>query len=218
MTVSPLDVYGEDLNAALSGAPAQTWLHYEDDRRTLLDLPRWTEPAQDADLDLLSRCAGPVLDIGCGPGRLTAALHARGVECLGVDVAPIAVEVARRSGVVVLHASIYDAVLDDTTWQTVLLADGNVGIGGDPTRLLRRAHDLLVPGGSVLVELDPPSVPTAAVRVRLESSSGASSGWFPWAHVSAADIDHVSEGVDLCVHDRWVAAGRWFAELRSVSP
>ncbi len=215
MSASPLDVYGEDLHAALAGSPATTWLRYEDDRRTILDLPRWTERATGADHGLLERCVGSVLDIGCGPGRLTGALHARGIECLGVDVAPVAVEVARLSGVVVLHASIYDVILDDTAWQTVLLADGNVGIGGDPALLLRRAHHLLAPGGAVLVELDAPDVATAAVRVRLESSSGAISDWFPWAHVSASDIRRVAKGVDLVVEDSWQAAGRWFAELRS---
>lgn len=215
MSASPLDVYGQDLHAAVAGSPATTWLRYEDDRRTVLELPRWTEPATGADLGLLERCLGSVLDIGCGPGRLTAALHARGVECLGVDVAPVAVEVARLSGVVILHASVYDEILDSTAWQTVLLADGNVGIGGDPAVLLRRSHDLLAPDGTVLVELDPPDMATSAVRVRLESSSGASSDWFPWAHVSIADIKSVATEVDLHVVDSWQTAGRWFAELRS---
>ena len=41
------------------------------------------------------------------------------------------------------------------TWDHVLLADGNIGIGGDPLRLLHRAAHLLRPGGTVLVETDP---------------------------------------------------------------
>jgi len=39
---------------------------------------------------------GPVLDIGCGPGHVTAHLHALGVDAAGVDLSPGMVDVARR--------------------------------------------------------------------------------------------------------------------------
>ena len=39
-----------------------------------------------ADLALLAHCTGRTLDIGCGPGRLTAALAALGHVVLGIDV------------------------------------------------------------------------------------------------------------------------------------
>jgi SAM-dependent methyltransferase len=39
---------------------------------------------------------GPVVDVGCGPGRITAHLHALGVEAFGVDLSPGMIEVARR--------------------------------------------------------------------------------------------------------------------------
>jgi SAM-dependent methyltransferase len=210
---SPLDVYGEDLLTAQDGRPATTWLRYDDGSTVVLDLPRWTAPATGADVELLARCDGPTLDIGCGPGRLTRALVSRGLDCLGVDVAPVAVALARVGGTPVLHASIYDARLDDTRWASILLADGNIGIGGDPQRLLARCRDLLLPGGRVLVELDPPSSPTLTCVVRIESSSGSTSDWFPWAHVAAPDIDAVGRGAGLEVRDRWQATGRWFADL-----
>lgn len=41
--------------------------------------------------------AGPVADLGCGPGRVTAHLHALGVEVFGVDLSPGMVAVARRT-------------------------------------------------------------------------------------------------------------------------
>ena len=211
---SPLEVYGEDLLTAVSGPPATTWLRYDDGRQVLLDLPRWTQAADAADAALLERCAGPALDLGCGPGRLTRALVARGVECLGVDVAPVAVALARTGGTPVLHASAFDAVLDDTRWATVLLADGNIGIGGDPVALLARCRRLLAPGGRVLVELDPPSGPASGpVQVRVESSSGRTSSWFPWAHVAAGDAGAVARSAGLALGDVWQASGRWFAEL-----
>ncbi|GIF46193.1 methyltransferase family protein [Asanoa ferruginea] len=39
---------------------------------------------------------GPVLDAGCGPGHVTAHLHALGVDGFGVDLSPGMVDVARR--------------------------------------------------------------------------------------------------------------------------
>ncbi|MGH6654871.1 MAG: class I SAM-dependent methyltransferase, partial [Actinocrinis sp.] len=39
---------------------------------------------------------GPVADVGCGPGHVTAHLHELGVDAFGVDLSPTMVEVARR--------------------------------------------------------------------------------------------------------------------------
>ena len=39
---------------------------------------------------------GPVLDVGCGPGRVSAHLAASGLEVAGVDLSPAMVDVARR--------------------------------------------------------------------------------------------------------------------------
>ena len=41
--------------------------------------------------------AGPVADIGCGPGRLTAHLHSLGLTAFGLDLSPEMVAVARRA-------------------------------------------------------------------------------------------------------------------------
>ncbi|MFD5841041.1 methyltransferase domain-containing protein [Streptomyces chartreusis] len=51
-----------------------------------LDVERWCTHADPVDLDVLDRCEGAVLDVGCGPGRLVAALSARGRTVLGIDV------------------------------------------------------------------------------------------------------------------------------------
>ncbi|MFD9095536.1 class I SAM-dependent DNA methyltransferase [Streptomyces collinus] len=40
---------------------------------------------------------GPVADLGCGPGRVTAHLHALGVDVFGVDLSPGMIAVARRT-------------------------------------------------------------------------------------------------------------------------
>ncbi len=155
-----------------------------------------------------------MLDLGCGPGRLTRALAARGLDCLGVDVAPVAVALAGRDGTPVLHASAFDPVLDDTRWGTVLLADGNIGIGGDPAALLERCRALLLPAGRVLVEVDPPGTVTRTVNARIESSRGRRSRWFSWAHLGAADVEAVARAAGLAPVEVWQTGSRWFADLR----
>ncbi|MFC1433481.1 class I SAM-dependent methyltransferase [Streptacidiphilus sp. N1-3] len=40
---------------------------------------------------------GPVADLGCGPGRVTAHLHGLGLTAFGVDLSPEMVAVARRT-------------------------------------------------------------------------------------------------------------------------
>ena len=46
--------------------------------------------------DLATRLAGPVADIGCGPGHVGRYLADRGVDVIGVDVSEGMLAVARR--------------------------------------------------------------------------------------------------------------------------
>ncbi|MEU8391008.1 class I SAM-dependent methyltransferase [Micromonospora sp. NPDC048842] len=39
---------------------------------------------------------GPVADVGCGTGRITAYLHTLGVDAFGIDLSPGMIDVARR--------------------------------------------------------------------------------------------------------------------------
>jgi hypothetical protein len=62
---------------------------------------------------------------------------------LGVDVSPAAVARAKGAGGAVLRRSVFDRLPAEGRWGTALLADGNIGIGGDPHALLRRVRDSL---------------------------------------------------------------------------
>ena len=107
------------------------------------------EPGADAHFDeaVVGMCDGPTIDLGCGPGRLVAHLIRRGVPALGVDLSPAAIGLARRSGAPALRRDVFGPLPGTGRWHTVLLADGNVGLGGDPWRVLRRAAELLRQGG-----------------------------------------------------------------------
>ena len=95
-----------------------------------------------------------VLDIGCGPGRIAAALAESGLPSLGIDVSPSALTTATSLGRDRAGALGVRPAAGRGRWATVLLLDGNIGIGGDPIRLLRRLRELLADDGTAVVELD----------------------------------------------------------------
>lgn len=39
---------------------------------------------------------GPVADVGCGPGHVTAHLHESGIDAFGIDLSPVMIDVARH--------------------------------------------------------------------------------------------------------------------------
>src|SRR3954471_23913550 len=129
-----------------------------------LDPGRWHGTVTGAEARLLSSIEGPVLDVGCGPGRLLVGLGHRGVAALGIAPAPGAAASARRRGATVLQRSVFDPLPAEGRWMTVLLMDGNVGIGGDPVRLLRRCCELADAAGAVVVETHPPGAGLRAHR------------------------------------------------------
>jgi SAM-dependent methyltransferase len=148
-----------------------------------------------------------------GPGRLTVALTERGLLALGIDVAPYAVALTVAAGGPALCRDVFDRVPGAGIWTTVLLADGNIGIGGDPSALLGRVFDLLAPGGGrVLVEVLAPGTRSRAEPVRLRTGH-AVGDWFPWAWVSADDVAGLAASRGALVTEVWEEAGRWFASL-----
>jgi hypothetical protein len=101
-------------------------------------------------------------------------------------------------------------------WTIVLLADGSVGIGGDPAALLGRVAELLAPHGRALVEVQPPGRELRRERVRLRHSRGCghqAGDWFPWAQVGADQLSGIAAEAGLCTAETWSCGGRWFAML-----
>jgi SAM-dependent methyltransferase len=221
--LDPLHLYAEGL------AGRRVFVRSADGRRVPLPVRRWIGNLQAGDEELLSWCAGPTLDVGCGPGRLSAALRRRGVPALGIDVSTAALARARAAGATVLHRDVFADVPGTGRWARLLIADGNVGIGGDPVRLLSRARELLDPNGLVLVELAAEaelasgsvvgsvSEPGTRQRVRLEDDRGGASAWFRWASLGVAGLHRAAPAAGLAERAVWRAAGRSFAALGPVS-
>jgi SAM-dependent methyltransferase len=157
--------------------------------------------------------AGPVLDVGCGPGRIVEGLARRGVVVLGVDPAPGAVAMTRRRGCAVVQRSVFERLPGEGRWTSVLLLDGNIGIGGDPVRLLDRCCGLISPMGVIVAELEAPGSGLLTCRARLERAQ-ATGPWFDWAVVGADAIAGAAYSAGLAVRSvEGVVDDRWFAHL-----
>lgn len=203
---------GELYEDALAGH-ARPEIEHVDGTRIPLRVEDWLA-IRPGDASLVERCEGATLDVGSGPGRLTVALAERGIPALGIDVTPFAVYLARQAGALTLLRDVFDRVPGAGRWMTVLLADGNIGIGGDPAALLRRVGELITPLGQALVEVEPPGTALRSDKVRLCRGDQASP-WFPWAYVGADQIDDLATSAGMVVAESWCADGRWFSVLRA---
>jgi len=173
---------------------------------------RWFEPVSPAEHRLLARVDGPVLDIGCGPARHALALAQAGIVTLGIDISLPALAVARRRGAPVLQRSIFERVPGHGRWGTALLLDGNIGIGGAPSVLLRRVASSLHDTGRVLAEIGPPGTQPTRETVRLEHD-GHLGPWFAWADIGVEHLEHLARDARMRVREVWTDSDRWFVQL-----
>lgn len=181
-----------------------------------LPVHEWTREADEWDRELLSHCVGATLDIGCGPGRLTAALADRGHVVLGIDVVHEAVGQTRSRGVAALRRDVFDELPGEGRWRSALLADGNVGIGGDPVSLLRRVRQLLDPRGRVVVELAEPGTGNRSGWVTLECGEDVSRP-FRWSVLGVDAIHSVASRAGFRVRSTQALGTRWCAVLEEAA-
>lgn len=97
---------------------------------------------------------GPVADVGCGPGHITARLHELGVDAFGIDLSPAMIDLARHDhpGLLFEVGSMTDLRLADASvtallacWSLIHVPDSEIaGVLGHFRRVLR-------PGGLLLV-------------------------------------------------------------------
>lgn len=178
-----------------------------------LDTARWHADASDDEQAVLDSVDGPVLDVGCGPGRLVVSLARRGIPALGVDVSPSAVALARSSGATVLERDVFERLPGEGRWATALLFDGNIGIGGDPVRLLTRCRQLTGGRGRVIAEVEPPGAGCRRLTAWLERGEDRSAA-FAWAVVGADAVGPLAHAAGLELASLTsTRSGRWFACL-----
>ncbi|MGA8848028.1 MAG: SAM-dependent methyltransferase, partial [Nocardioides sp.] len=95
---------------------------------------------------------------------------------------------------------------------TALLADGNVGIGGDPVTLLRRVRELLDPRGRIVVELAAPGAGLHSTWAELHCGEIRSRP-FRWSVVGTDAIEGVAAEAGLALTESHTDGRRWCAVL-----
>jgi SAM-dependent methyltransferase len=97
---------------------------------------------------------GRVLDFGCGAGRVGLHLQSRGYEVVGIDVSPLAVEVARQRGLADARlGTLENALRPGERFDTILLLGNNLGLlAGERQgrRLLRKLARVATDKGRIL--------------------------------------------------------------------
>ncbi|OBF02911.1 methyltransferase type 12 [Mycobacterium sp. ACS4054] len=217
---------GHLYDRALGGE--RCWIRHDDGELRPLPAHRWlgvrcpddvcpgdgSGDAFDEDFDeaVTQMCTGPTIELGCGPGRLVARLIQRGIPALGIDRSVAAIRLAGRGGAPVLLGDVFDPLPAMGLWQTVLLVDGNVGLGGDPRRILGRATELLARGGRCVAEFDAEDIGVRSRWVRLESAREVGP-WFRWASVGVDSAAALAAQVGLTLTGCRLIGGRVIACL-----
>jgi SAM-dependent methyltransferase len=189
--------------AVFEGAgPAYYLSSYED----------WPEPERRS----MQFVRGPVVDVGCGAGRVALHLQSKGHDVVGMDASPRAIRAARWRGVEnTWMTSISELGEEIGDFETIILFGNNFGILGDPdqcARTLRAWARATGPRARILAEsINPyaggaPAMDRAyyhrnkaqgrmpgSVRMRTRYR-GKVGDWEEWLFVSRAEMQAVVSG------------------------
>jgi len=163
--------------------------------------------------EVLAFAHGRVLDLGCGPGRYLLWLQERGLEVVGIDASPGALQVARERGAREVRLMPIDGIdFAPASFDTALFMGNTLGVGGGiaiVAERLARLHPMIRPGGCLITDVKEPGATERAVhkayhaarrregrypgelRIRLEYA-GHATPWFDFTLVNAESVSQAA--------------------------
>ena len=128
---------------------------YADQVRDLLDEAPYERAALALFADLVRAAGGgPVADVGCGPGRITAYLRELSVDTFGIDLSPAMIGVARRDhpGLRFEVGSMTDLDLADSSVAGLVAWYSLIHVPADEiSSVFAQFRRVLRPGGPLLI-------------------------------------------------------------------
>lgn len=178
-----------------------------------------------------------VLDVGCGPGRHALYLQSRGRDVTGIDISPLAVQVAKARGLKkarVMRLSELSFPAD--SFDTILMLGNNFALFASPSaakRILKRMHRMTSRKARILAEtLDPyqTSNPAHLHYHSLNREKGRMSGqtrirvrygpycdgWIDLLFVSISEMERILEGTGWKVAKVLEGKSHYLAVLEKV--
>ncbi|HIE26453.1 TPA: class I SAM-dependent methyltransferase [Candidatus Poribacteria bacterium] len=157
---------------------------------------------------------GKVLDVGCGAGKHALYLQSIGIDVVGLDISPLAVQVCKERGLKkCVAASALNLPFKNGTFDTIIMMGNNFGIAGTSPktqRMLMNFRKLLSGKGTVIAHsIDPTltnnpehlayhernrkrGLPVGQVKIKLEYKKAVSS-WFYLLLVTPEEMKKLAE-------------------------
>ena len=197
---------------------------------------RWT-PAERQSLRL---ARGRVLDVGCGAGRHSLHLQARGLKVTAIDHSPGAVKVCRLRGLKDVRRMELSAIglFPAGHFDTVIMMGNNFGVLENPSRArvhLRRLHRATSPRGRIIAQTMDPFKTTlpehlayqadnrrrgrapGQVRLRIRYRKLADP-WFDYLFVSRKDLKDILKGTGWTLERTFPGPGPIYIMLLRKTP
>lgn len=89
---------------------------------------------------------GRLLDVGCGEGQILRTAAKEGWDAVGIDLSESAIRLCKELGLPASRTDFFDASLDGQRFDAIVMSELLEHVP-QPARFLRRAEELLEPGG-----------------------------------------------------------------------
>jgi SAM-dependent methyltransferase len=231
------DAYGQEIWNCHKGVSTYEIVEREDGLIDLGSAPPYFQghenwPAHER--ETIQQARGPVLDIGCGAGRVALYLQNRGHRVLAIDNSPLVVKVAKLRGVTTARVLAIDKIQSlRVRFGTIVLYGNNFGLLGGfrrARRLLAAMRGITTPDALIIAAAADPyktrdSVHLAyhqrnrergrmagqiRLRIRYRQFRGC---WFDYLFASQDEVRSIVETTGWAVSDMVESQGPGFVTL-----